>query len=151
MHVPFPSDHIQIRTVIFHDANTSKAEGYPTRVRVLMPTFMAYTSTDSMLSNYSTSNGTTVMIEPATYPISDFFDLVFPAGISYPDILWLNFTLTVDPLGKRLPGSGVSSSAVVLSPICQQMAVNSYPSPAGIYTQCGPMVPVSFSAGAPGM
>ena len=47
-------------------------------------------------------------------------DFEFVGGILFPDIISLNFTLSVDPEKERPVGSGDAQTAIVMHPICIQ-------------------------------
>lgn len=48
------SETVEFTTLIYH-ANTSMAEGYPTRIRVLSPNYFAFTTSDTFTTNYTLS------------------------------------------------------------------------------------------------
>ena len=82
---------------------------------------------------------------------------MFPYGISFPDIIELNFTMTVDPTEVRPVGSGVESAAIGISPLCDLAPksgspIATYPDPAVTNrTQCGSIEAVAVSTSAPGI
>ena len=78
-------------------------------------------------------------------------DFEFTGGILFPDIIELNFSLTVDPLKERPVGSGEATSAVVLHPICMQSVFDSWPATAdSTWVGCGSMDAEPFRSIAPG-
>ena len=76
------------------------------------------------------------------------------AGISYEDIIELNFTLTVDRNESRMVGSGVELSTIILSPICarplESPMAEVYEGGISGVTQCGSQTAAAFQSVAPG-
>jgi len=69
----------------------SHQEGYPTRLRVHLPFFLAFTENDTILSNYTLEGNTDVTspnitmtkhVEDPSGVALDVFDLVFSSGIT---------------------------------------------------------------------
>jgi hypothetical protein len=77
-------------------------------------------------------------------------DFEFTGGILFPDIISLNFTLTVDPDQERPVGSGEAASAIVMHPICRQSQFLDWPADNLTYVGCGSMVAEAFTSIAPG-
>ncbi len=126
------SERVYFNGYTYH-TNISKAEGHPGRIRVISPNYLVFTENDTFTSNYSTQASIVMVTEPnttATTPLGKYFDLVFPAGFTYPDIITFNFSLTVDPNESRLPGAGVTTSNVLFSPVMERQVVDSYPAAA---------------------
>lgn len=74
---------------------------------------------------------------------------MFEQGITYPDIITLNFTVTVDPYEERLIGSGDESSTIIVSPTCSMedidtSDVDDFPK------TCGDMLSIPVKTEAPG-
>ena len=77
-------------------------------------------------------------------------DFEFTGGILFPDIISLNFTLSVDPAGERPVGAGASNTGIVVHPVCIQSQFHSWPADGSTYVGCGSMVAepfISLSAG----
>lgn len=129
------------------------AEGYPTRLRVHLPSFLAYTPNDAFATNYSLSdNPDPVAVEVAQTTPDEFgnhmqiVDFVFLGGVTYADIISFNLTLTVDPTGTRPPGSGQADGALALSPVCHQNVIDGFPAdPAENFRQCGEAFSIPIS------
>ena len=62
-------------------------------------------------------------------------DIVFDDGIMFPDIISINFTLTVDPDGNMEKGKGDVDSMVVGYVLCRHSYFHSWPDST---EQCGP-------------
>ena len=71
----------------------------------------------------------------------------FSQGLTFRDIVTLNFSLTVDPDEFRAPGSGSAVSAIVFTPVCE---VDNVYGTVGTTVQCGPRQTVPFINIAPG-
>jgi len=87
-----------------------------------------------------TSSGPSYVTEEvdSTASLTYSRDFVFLHGLSYPDVISLNLTLTVDPNGHRMPGAERESSAIVLTPLCEQSIIDGYPtSTAEASRHCG--------------
>lgn len=90
---------------------------------------------------------------------SGSFDFMFPYGISFPDIIELNFTMTVDPTEVRPVGSGIETAAIAISPLCDLGPKTADPSTTPTFpdtavtnrTQCGSIEAVVVSTTAPGL
>ena len=86
------------------------------------------------------------------------FDIEFAQGIMYPDVISLNFSLTLDSLGTVLVGSGLRSAAVVLQPLCvvsdfPDLNGDPYPGASvesGDFIACGPPAGAEIEFEAPG-
>ena len=52
-------------------------------------------------------------------------DFEFVGGILFPDVISLNFTLSVDPDKERPVGSGDAQTAIVMHPVCIQSVFQS--------------------------
>ncbi len=161
-------DTIEVTSVIYH-SDLSKAEGYPGIVRVIAPRYMSFVvGADTFSTNYtatlnasdeSLTNLTVVDLTPSASDAPDTpdehtFDFVFRGGVTYGDVIELNFTMTVDPAAMRAVGSGVEDSALVLSPICVRNVFVLYPpddpgSPYEHQTQCGSHSVVPFASVSP--
>ena len=73
-------------------------------------------------------------------------------GITYADIVTINFTLSVDPDNELPVGSGVAESTIVISPSCQLVDLGtSDPVYDDFNKQCGRMVIIPFSTESPGL
>jgi len=156
--LPRFSYKVNFTTLIYH-SNESKAEGYPTYLRLYTPNYISYTDTDNFTTNYSLANS---QLEVSVKDVNEndagltaegTFDLIhfeFPMGISYPDIVELNFSLTVDPTQMRRPGTGLEVAAVVAEMVCDQYQIEGYPVDEGDLTNCGTHEVVNVRTVAPG-
>ena len=88
-----------------------------------------------------------VVNENAEVSITDF---EFVGGILFPDIISLNFTLSVDPEKERPVGSGDAQTAIVMHPICIQSVFQSWPADTSTYVGCGSMYAEPFISTSPG-
>jgi len=62
----------------------------------------------------------------------------------------MNFSLTVDPLGRRPPGSGNGNASVIITPLCDLVTAGGFPPAARTQRQCGSSVALNvnvFSGG----
>ncbi len=151
-----------MEAVIRH-LETSKAEGYPGIIRVITPMYISLTEEDKSRVTTNYTDGRLVIkdytieyLHGATHVHT--FDIIFQDGITFPDIIELSFTLTVDPTGLRLPGSGAEASTIIMSPICHRNIIDDFPlvqpdlhEDYEVRTQCGDFVGVQFTALANGM
>ena len=146
------SDVVTVSTIIYH-TNMSYAEGYPTIIRVITPNYLSFTDNDTFSTNYTLAHlpdvNVSVNLTNSTNNVN-YFDFIFPEGITYADIVELNFTMTVDPTKKRLPGTGVEETSIVLVPVCEQYVIDAYPLAAGDLTLCGDHYPVNLNTTSPG-
>ena len=146
--------------------NLSLAEAYPARIRIMTPQYISINLDlpDLVNSNHTLPNTTEHMV--ATFPSQtapanttyhlDVIDLEFTNHFTYYDVATFNFTVYVDPLSKRLFGSGVINSSIVLAPLCH---INTF-DPALPFADafatnenwisCGAATHVPFAADAPG-
>eukprot|EP00094_Tigriopus_californicus_P011496 TCALIF_11101-PA protein Name:"Protein of unknown function" AED:0.09 eAED:0.09 QI:0/0.77/0.73/0.95/0.48/0.58/46/1495/2737 len=129
-------DIIHVESLIYHDMDSS-IEGYPTKIRVITPKHIALMEDNIVKANYSLNHSSDDALMIPDYYSNDTllggFDIVFPQGISFPDIISLNLTLTVDPENIRKPGSEEEVATIVLSPICFNVLDNST-------VQCGSFI-----------
>jgi len=112
-------------------------------------------STNYSSDVFSFDNVTVVDVSNRTRDAHDthLFDFRFNEGITFPDIIELNFTLTVDPTKQRAIGSGTERSVIVVSPVCRRIPHNGVPALGGgnfeMQEQCGDLVDVGFTSDAP--
>ena len=71
-------------------------------------------------------------------------------GILFPDIISLNFSLSVDPAGDRPVGSGDAKAAAVMHPVCIQSVFNDFPVDDQTYVGCGSMAAEPFTSTSAG-
>ena len=71
---------------------------------------------------------------------------MFDDGIMFPDIISLNFTLTVDPDGNMEKGKGDVDSMVVGYVLCRHSYFHNWPANT---EQCGPFSGVKLTVGSP--
>ncbi len=139
---------VDIFTVLYHDLD-SRAEGHPGRLRVSLPKFLSLE--DSYSTNYTSANGATP--HSSLVPVGDaVFDFVFEHGMTYADIVSLNFSLRVDPDGTRIPGTGPDTTSIVLTPLCHMNQFGGYPTTApstdaASVKKCGTPVAVPVTVG----
>lgn len=102
---------------------------------MISPDWLSFVAgNNTLVSNYSTQLNVISVTDPDVTLTSGlvsnkYFDIVFPAGFTYPDIITFNFSLTVDPLESRLPGSGVTTATVLFVPVMMRNVIDSYPLP----------------------
>ena len=77
-------------------------------------------------------------------------DFEFTGGILFPDIINLNFSLTVDPDSERPVGSGDANTAIVMHPICKQSQFADWPEDENSFVSCGSLASEPFISSAPG-
>lgn len=147
---------MSIDAIIRH-SDESKVESFPGLVRVITPHYLSFTADDLVSSNYTVASGEQVTAkalddtESAVFH-ANAFDLNFPRGITFDDVINVTFTMTVDPNELLEKGSGVDTPNVVLSPVCHQWVRSNYPvvdpvdPPAYQFrTQCGDPVSVKVA------
>ncbi|TRY70979.1 hypothetical protein TCAL_11102 [Tigriopus californicus] len=138
-------DTIYVQSVIKHDEMSTR-EGYPTFIQVIVPHYLTYKeNSDSFLTNYSSIGNDEIVTVTVANTSGILFQ--FPQGISFPDIVELNFSLSVEMDGKRPIGSGVESSAIVFAPICFHSGHNKTNSSV---SNCGSLRALPFESCAPG-
>ena len=146
----FFREQVQFESIIRH-SNMSRAEGYPTTIRIITPSDIVFALSDNFDTNYTLSNSVaTATMDPlpnATDPVTKRVDITFPS-LTYVDIVELNFTLTVAE-GRPI-GSGDETTNVVLAPVCEQNVIDSYPVTAGDLAYCGDLVQIPVMTSAPG-
>jgi len=91
-------DIMNITSLIKH-SNMSMAEGHPGIVRIITAHYISYLDTDNFTTNY------TLGVSVVNNTVGEV-NFVFEKGITFPDVIELNFTLTVDPELKRGVGAG---------------------------------------------
>ncbi|XP_059091103.1 uncharacterized protein LOC131886721 [Tigriopus californicus] len=137
-------DTIYVQSVIKHDEMSTR-EGYPTFIQVIVPHYLTYKeNSDSFLTNYSSIGNDEIVTVTVANTSGILFQ--FPQGISFPDIVELNFSLSVEMDGKRPIGSGVESSAIVFAPICFHSGHNKTNSSV---SNCGSLRALPFESCAP--
>lgn len=72
-------------------------------------------------------------------------DIAFHGGLTYADVVDLNFSLTVDPLASRPPSNGPDKAAIILQPICVQNVINDYPAVDSVAQRCGDFATINIS------
>ncbi len=121
--------------------NTSRAEGYPASVTVVSPSYLTFEAAQAVVTNYTTVTGDMEVKDKDDAVVAadqdGVFSFEFPGGITYADVIALNFTMTVDPNGQRPKGSPDETATVVFIPSCEQQVIDSYPANAGDKTTCG--------------
>ena len=140
------SDTVEIKALIYH-INGSKAEGKPARIRAMLPRYVKYvtdssTKNDSFLSNYSLPTQSPHSNEPVDVVAGTegtYVDFIFKEGILFPDVIELNFTVTVDPDFLIPVGRGEEDHAIVLTAVCDQEQIHGYPADDSKLTSCGEM------------
>jgi hypothetical protein len=74
----------------------------------------------------------------------------FENGILFPDVITLNFSLSMDPHRQRPIGSGELVFSVVIAPVCQQSVYSGFPNSPTTFVGCGGYVSESVGSLAPG-
>jgi len=141
---------VQFTSVIYHNNNLtsgliSRAEGWPlARLRILGPSFMVFDpAVNTVMSNYT---GNLTIVNQSVVPL----EIEFPTGFLFPDVVQVNFTLTMDPYGDRPIGSGELIVSVVAAPICQQTPFWGFPPTGTVFAGCGGYATKSVGSVAPG-
>lgn len=78
------------------------------------------------------------------------FDWEFANSLTFPDIVSLNFSLTVDPKRKRLPGSPNVVAPVIMQPLCKVPIISGSPAVGKEYQPCGTMATAQATITTPG-
>lgn len=146
-----------------HHHNESLGEAYPARIRILTPQFVAVNTeasgADLINSNHTLPDGTEHMVlvhhnasldGNSTHSLG-VFDLEFSNHFTYYDVAHFNFTMSIDPMNKRLIGSGLINSSIVLSPLCKVNPFHTIPAAPVEWITCGSPTYVQFAADSPGM
>ena len=118
------NDTVEVFAVIRHDRQ-SQGEAFPGIIRVFTPNYLTFVHDVNHIESNYTRDGLQLQyhwhnntcISNCSHTV-DHFDIEFAQGITYPDIITLNFSLTLDSLGTVLVGSGLRTAAVVLQPLC---------------------------------
>ena len=132
-------EQVHFDVVVYH-SDLSRAEGYPGKIRVSTPAWLGITENDAFSCNYTSQNASAWQTYPpfsnvswTSYlnlthaPRTDYFDIEFPHGLTYADIVECNFSMTVDPDKVRLPGSGQTDGQVIFSPVMERRVIDSFP------------------------
>ena len=138
---------------------------FPGRIRVFTPNYLTFVHDLNYIESNYTRDGLQLQYhwfnDSCTTDCShtvDHFDIEFTQGIMYPDIISLNFSLTLDSLGTVLVGSGIRTAAVVLQPLCivsdfPDLNGDQYPGGTinpGDFIACGPPAGAEIEFVAPG-
>lgn len=75
---------------------------------------------------------------------------LFPRGITFPDIVWLNFSMKIDPDAVRLPGAGNEQTAIAIHATCTQAIVEGFPVAGEEERYCGDFISEELETTAPG-
>ncbi len=143
-------DKIRLESVIFHGPG-SAGEGIKTTLRVIAPSFVKYvTDSDTFESNYTFGEANPSVTVNTNYDGVSITDISLEGGVYFPDVISLNFTLSVDPEKERPVGSGDLESAIVMYPICKQSVFADYPADTDTFIGCGSLYAESFTSSSPG-
>ena len=148
---------LNFTTLISHHEN-SLAEGYPTKLRVVTPTYVRWDNDSSTFdTNYTIAHN-----DSAPYTYNETVEVqfnetgnselifIFPRGITFPDIVWLNFSLKVDPDALRLPGAGDEQTAIGIHATCVQSSHEDFPAAGEEERYCGDFISEELETTAPG-
>lgn len=132
-------EKVVITGIIKHSAY-SRAEAHGlTKVRLITPVWLGYIlSSDSCTTNYTVDNKCS--IDQPNGDGNTSVNFLFYNGIYYTDIISINFTLTVDPLNKLLPGRGSLNSSILSYVHCTQSQFLGFPTTNSTFVTCGPYV-----------
>ena len=144
---------INFTALVYHHQNQtaglpgaiSRAEGWPVaRLRILGPAFIKY---DPAVNNVSSNYTNLTVVNQNAVPL----ELEFSYGFLFPDVVTLNFSLTMDPDAERPIGSGELIVSVVIAPICRQSTFFGFPAnTTPVFAGCGGYVTKSVGSLAPG-
>ena len=141
-------DQITVSAIIAH-SHFSKAEGHDAvNVRLITPMWLGFDSVVNTCQTNYTENAECTVEHPHGDKNSSV-TFVFNNGIYYSDIISINFTLTVDPLGKLPFGKGLLDSAIVSQVQCKQSVFHSYPATNETLNVCGAYVHTSVKVLSP--
>ena len=139
------SDRISINATVSH-APLSRAEGSDSKVRLIIPQWLGYDSTlDTCTTNYSSSCN----IEQPNGDKESALIFVFSNGIHYTDIISINFTLTVDPLGRLPSGKGLLDTPIISQALCSSSSFYGIPVDDSTISVCGPFIHTSVKVLSP--
>ena len=132
-------DRIHFDGIAYH-SEFSKGEGYPGKIRVSTPAWLGFTDQDIFTCNYTSKNISTWLTDPQLAnsswhahlnlthaPRTSYFDIDFPQGFTYADIIEFSFSMTVDPDRVRVPGSGQAEGEVIFSPVMPRNQIMGFP------------------------
>ena len=132
-------DQIHFDGVAYH-SELSRAEGYPGKIRITTPSWLGITENDTFSCNYTSQNTSSWLTYPqfdnsswdqhlnlTHAPRTDYFDIDFPQGFTYADIIMFSFSMTVDPDRVRVPGSGQAEGQVIFSPVMPRNQIDGFP------------------------
>ena len=99
----YEKDQVVNFTAIVRHSSTSLAEGSPAAVRILMDQYVGFVvGTNEVHTNY-TGPSPTLLVRDESKRHGSMVDIFFPSGILFPDTIEVNFTVTIDPYGRRRP------------------------------------------------
>ena len=99
----YEKDQVVSFTSIVRHSATSLAEGSPAVVRIMMDQYTGFVvGTNEVSTNY-TGPSPTVVVRDESKRHGALVDIMFPSGILFPDTIEVNFSVTVDPYGRRRP------------------------------------------------
>lgn len=132
-------DRIHFDGIAYH-SDFSRGEGYPGKIRVSTPAWLGFTDQDTFTCNYTSQNVSTWLTDPQLAnsswhahlnlthaPRTSYFDIDFPQGFTYADIIEFSFSMTVDPDRVRVPGSGQAEGEVIFSPVMPRKQIMGFP------------------------
>ena len=119
-------------------------------MRVLTPNYVRWVDgSDTFTTNYTIPNTNETITVEFNDTGSNELIFNFPRGITFPDIISLEFSMTADPDALRRPGAGDEQSAAVIHPTCVQHIIDGYPD--GSQEQfCGEFDSMPLQTSAPG-
>ena len=137
-------DKIEITAVVYH-SDISTGEGSVDNdniVRLILPPWLDYVfGEDTCLTNYTADNLCVERNNSQGRP-----DFLFPNGINFPDIISMNFTLSVDTYNRLGVGRGDVPSMAVSQVVCFPATFGSWPDN---YEMCGPYQGVKIVVASP--
>lgn len=136
-------DNVQMIGTISH-SEFSRAEGHSVRIKLITPVWLTYDiSKDQCLTNYTETAACDVVKEGNT----TYFE--FKNGVYYSSYININFSLSVDPFNKIIPGRGILNSAILSQVVCTQSSFELFPATNNTWLGCGPYTKANVKVVSP--
>ena len=137
-------DTVQMVGTISH-SEFSRAEGHPVvRIKLITPIWLTFDiSNDQCSTNYTETAACDVVKEGNT----TYFE--FRNGVYYSSYININFSLSVDPFNKIIPGRGILNSAILSHVVCTQSSFSLFPATNDTWLGCGPYTKANVKVVSP--